>query len=82
MTAKTLIAASELNDDTLDICEDIKFNGVEIFYIDYENPRGVTGELRQCASSGKHYFNAENASELRNAFAEISSRTTELALTK
>ncbi len=82
VTGKTLISADELNDDTLDICEDIKFNGIEIFYIDYENPRGVTGELKRCASSNKHYFNADNAEELRNAFKEISARTTELALTK
>lgn len=68
---RTFYDADTLNERTLDICEDIRDAGITIFYVDYLNPRGTIGALKDCATSNDHYFSAGYTVSLTDAFEKI-----------
>lgn len=69
-------------DDTLQAtCGQAKANGVIVFGIAVEAPTHGQDEIRACASSDAHYFDA-SAGTLNTAFAAIATNITQLKLTQ
>ncbi len=61
-----------MNDRTLQVCNNAKAVGIEIYTIKLEEPNVVTGNLlRDCATDADHYFDVPNRSLLDDAFAKI-----------
>jgi len=63
------------NARTLDICNNAKTDGIVIFTVGYrmENRDDAKAMLQDCASTAGSHFNADNASELKDAFKSIAS---------
>ncbi|MEQ1929902.1 MAG: pilus assembly protein TadG-related protein [Parvularculaceae bacterium] len=75
--------ADEADDYTLELCEEIKSNGIILYTIAFEVTDAATqAMLGDCATSSDAYFNAADASALLEAFGEIGSNLQELALTQ
>ncbi|MEL7240444.1 MAG: VWA domain-containing protein, partial [Planctomycetota bacterium] len=66
---------------TRDICDAMKADGVNVYAVAFEAPFAAEQTLRYCASSPTHYYNADNAAELRSSFVEIAKALTSLRLT-
>lgn len=64
------------------LCDAIKGSDIQIYSIAYEIDKAKTRRLLQgCASETDMYFNAQNADDLSQAFAEIASNLSTLRLT-
>jgi hypothetical protein len=61
------------------VCDNIKAADIEIYVVRFRN--GDQSVMRYCASSDEHYFNANNAQELSEAFDAIGTGIGALRLT-
>ncbi len=61
------------------LCTAIKNAGIEIYVVRFRN--GNEDMMRDCASSDQHFFNADNATELSQAFDAIGTGIGSLRLT-
>ena len=55
-------------------CDDIKFDGVEIYTVAFQAPERGQALLAYCATSENHYFDATNQDAFLKAFDEIGDR--------
>ncbi len=63
------------------ICTNAKADGIEIYAVNYLDTSTTNQDLlRNCATDEAHYFNVTNASELQNAFNNITSKMTTVRL--
>jgi len=68
-----------VDDRQRELCEAIKDEGIEIYVVRFRN--GNEDLMRDCASGDDHFFNANNAAELSQAFSAIGSGIGALRLT-
>ena len=74
---------SESNQVTLDTCDFIKSNDVEIYAIAFQvNDADTINMLKNCATSFSHYFDASSYTELNDAFNSVAGAFREIALTE
>jgi hypothetical protein len=76
---------SYFNTRQLQLCQTIRDLGIEIYAIGYDITAGGTAEqlLEDCVTQdGEHYFSADNASELQDAFDAIGTGIGALRLTR
>lgn len=67
---------------TADICSRVKNSDITVYTIAFEVPdAGTRNLLRDCATSTANFFDARNASQLDDAFANISSTLNDLRIT-
>jgi Flp pilus assembly protein TadG len=65
------------------LCANVKTLNIELYTIAFEvTDAGTKTLLQSCASNGAHYYDAENASELADAFNKIAGSLIKLALSK
>ena len=57
-------------------------NDILVFTIAFEAPSGGETQMRQCATSEGYYFDANNGTELDEAFQAIAAQITKLRLTQ
>ena len=71
----------QTDNDTDSLCAYAKQAGIEVFTVAFGQltPQSDT-LLEKCASSGKHYYNAIDAGELRAAFGKIAEMLTDVRL--
>lgn len=63
------------------LCTNAKAEGIEIYAVNYLDNNVANQELlRNCATDDSRYFNVTNASELENAFQNITSKMTSVRL--
>lgn len=63
------------------LCTNAKADGIEIYAVNYLDNNVANQELlRNCATDDSRYFNVTNASELENAFQNITSKMTSVRL--
>ena len=77
------ISGSTATSNTLqaNICTNAKADGIEIYAVNYLDTSTTNQDLlRNCATDAAHYFNVTNATELENAFKNITSRMTSVRL--
>ena len=68
---------------TLETCDFIKSNDVEIYAIAFQvNDTSTEDMLKSCASSFSHYFDAASYTELKDAFNSVAGSFREIALTE
>lgn len=75
----------EMNNRTEEACQAAKSNKVEVFTIAYNNPGSTTkAMMKRCGTNGDddHYFDASNASKLKEAFEEIAKAITKVRITE
>jgi Flp pilus assembly protein TadG len=65
-----------------DLCEQMKGKNVVVYSVAFQAPSTAETLLRQCASSGDHYFNASDETTLRDAFKQIATNLNKLRLTQ
>lgn len=71
-----------INDRERRLCQNIKDEGIEIYTVIFRETDGETRDLmRNCATDADHYFTADSAAELHEAFAAIGSGIGQLRLT-
>lgn len=76
-------AIAEANARTADICEELKDNDVQVYTVSFQvTDPTIQTLLDNCATDPANSYDADNATELNNAFLEIGRSLTELALTK
>lgn len=76
-------SSSNANDVTAELCTNIKDDDVEVYTIAFEvNDNTIKRLLERCATDDDKYFDADNAAELAEAFADIARDLTELHLAK
>jgi len=63
------------------ICSAAKANNIIVYGIGFEAPSGGRDELRKCATSTSHYFDA-NGLEISSAFRAIANNMSQLRLTQ
>lgn len=68
-----------VDDRQSELCEAIKDEGIEIYVVRFRN--GNEDLMRDCASGDDHFFNANNAAELSQAFDAIGTGIGSLRLT-
>lgn len=74
---------AEANARTADICEELKDNDVQVYTVSFQvTDPTIQTLLDNCATDPANSYDADNATELNNAFLEIGRSLTELALTK
>jgi Flp pilus assembly protein TadG len=56
------------------LCANMKAAGVAIYTVGFQVPEEVVPTLRYCATSPKHFFSAEDGSQLRETFRTIANR--------
>ena len=71
---------SYVNERQRQVCNAIKAQGIEIYVVRFRN--GDASLMRNCATSDKHYYRADNASELHAAFNAIGTGIGALRLTR
>lgn len=71
------------NDLTKEICENIKKDEIVVYTIAFElTDATIKKILEGCATSGAHYFDAENSDQLSDAFEAIASSLRNISLSK
>ncbi len=65
----------------VNLCDAMKVQGVVVYAIGFKAPAGAETTLKTCATSEDHYFNANNGSELQEAFVAIAQQLNNLRLT-
>lgn len=73
--------ASAMNSRLLNLCSQVKEQGVIIYTVALEAPVNGGNLLRQCASSSNHAFDVDGL-EIRSAFASIATSIRKLRLTQ
>ncbi|MEP1230081.1 MAG: TadE/TadG family type IV pilus assembly protein [Litorimonas sp.] len=72
----------DADDVTAQVCNNIKDSDVTVYTIAFEVSDTTTQNLlRNCASGAGNFFNAQNATDLANAFSNISATLNELRIT-
>lgn len=61
---------AELDERSMAVCDNLKAEGVTVFSVAFEAPRGGVNLMRYCASSDGHFFNT-NGAGLTEAFQAI-----------
>ena len=69
-----------VNNRQRQVCDNIKNAGIEIYVVRFRN--GDDSVMRYCASGNDHYFSANSASELAQAFDAIGTGIGALRLTR
>jgi len=63
------------NDLQKQICDNVKADGIEIYAVNYlDSSTSNQDLLRNCASDADHYYNVTNATDLQNAFKNITDK--------
>ncbi|MEM8876475.1 MAG: pilus assembly protein [Pseudomonadota bacterium] len=62
------------------LCRNIKREGITIYTVAFRAPGNAEAFMRDCATSGEHYFNASSGTALRRSFEEIANRIRALRL--
>lgn len=80
-------AADKDNADalTLELCDGIKDDGIDIYSVAYKLPSGDTSSIKlveDCASSSGQFFLAENKEDLEKAFEQIAESLFEIRLSR
>lgn len=70
-----------MDDRLQDVCAAAKGKGVLVFGIAFEAPANGQAQIRKCASSSAHYFDASGV-EINTAFRAIASQISHLRLTQ
>ncbi len=65
------------NTQTINNCNSAKNEGIEIYTVAFQAPWQGRQLLQNCATDSEHYFNANNAQQLIDAFQQIGSATAE-----
>lgn len=74
---------SQANGYTLDICNEAKSLGIEVYTIAFDLDDAATKTmLETCATDSSYYYDADNADELEDAFSSIGRDLSELAIAK
>jgi Flp pilus assembly protein TadG len=72
-----------LNGWTLDMCTEMKSQGIEVFTVVYnEKAASVQNLFRNCASRTENFYMTDNTASLEAAFASIGHQMTRLRLTQ
>ena len=66
--------------NTKQTCDKAKNEGVTIFSVAFQAPEGGKALLEYCATSAEHYYNADNAADLLEAFENIGEKASDLAV--
>jgi Flp pilus assembly protein TadG len=85
ITTSSSSTVNYVNDRQLELCEAIRDLDIEIYAIGYDITPGGTAEqlLEDCVTQeGQHYFSADNAQELQDAFDAIGTGIGALRLTQ
>lgn len=61
-------------------CVEAKKNGIEVYTIAFMAPSRGQGLLKSCATTGNHYFSAEDADELTAAFKYIGEKAANMTV--
>jgi Flp pilus assembly protein TadG len=74
----------DTNDDTEDLCENIKAQGIILHTIafDVEDGSAIETLMRDCAGNGGNFYDADDSSELAAAFEAISKSLLNLRFSK
>ncbi len=77
-------AAQRANTITQTLCANIKEKGIMVYTIGFEIDGGsdIENLMKACAGNGGQYFDADNSTELADAFKEIGKSLLNLRLTK
>ncbi len=71
------------NAKTLEICDELKSNDVQVYTVSFQvTDSTIQTLLDNCATDPANSYDADDATELSNAFLEIGRSLTELALSK
>lgn len=82
MTAlRTQVPTVTMDSQLQQICTLAKGNGVIVYGIAFEAPSNGQTQIRNCATSSAHYFNAQGL-QIRSAFRAIASNISQLRLTQ
>jgi hypothetical protein len=74
---------TEANNNTRDLCNEIKSKGVRIYTIAFDvTDAAIITLMRNCASDPSYFYDAQNSAQLSAAFDSIGSNLVELALIK
>ncbi|MBI1385964.1 MAG: hypothetical protein GC150_13750 [Rhizobiales bacterium] len=81
----TAYANGESADQALDLCTEMRDRGVIVFSVAFQAPTAAADTLRDCASPaggefGQTFFDAQNGTELRQAFISIANQLNTLRL--
>lgn len=73
--------SDQMNAKTLEVCDNAKAAGIEIYTIRLEEPNVTTGNMLQdCASSPANYLDVPNRALLDDAFAKIAKKIVRVRL--
>lgn len=61
-------------------CVNAKKDGIEVYTVAFMAPSRGQGLLKSCATTGNHYFSAENAEELTAAFKYIGEKAANMSV--
>ena len=71
------------NDRTAELCTNIKASGIKIYTVAFDvDDIAVKDMLRACASSDSQFYDAEDATELETAFANIGANLSPLRIAR
>lgn len=74
-------SASDADSLTLELCNNIKSDGVEIFTVAFDiSDSSVLDKMKSCASDISKFFQTANGEELQQAFQEIAAATRSVSL--
>ena len=74
---------SQANRYTLDICEEVKDLGIEVYTIAFDLDDEATKDmLEDCATDSSYYYDASDAEELKEAFDSIGRDLSDLAIAR
>ena len=66
----------------ISICNEMKRKNIEVYTVAFQAPNQAKQILQTCASSAKHFFDAQSGGELRLAFQSIANRLANLRISK
>ena len=77
-------SSSQANNYTGELCANIKEKGIMVYTIGFEIDGGsdIENLMKACAGNGGQYYDADNSTELADAFKEIGKSLLNLRLTK
>lgn len=78
---KTLTPTTTMDTQLQTICSTAKTNGVIVYGIAFEAPTNGQTQIRNCATSDAHYFNATGL-QIQTAFRAIANNISQLRLTQ
>jgi hypothetical protein len=78
---RTTTASTTMDTQLQQVCSDARSNNVTVYGIAFEAPSNGQSQIRNCASSGSHYFEASTLN-VSTAFRAIATRISQLRLTQ